>query len=135
MSSNSSRNILITGGARGIGRCLSRHFLSAGHRVFILDIHEEELSHTVDVNLKQYHPHLSSSICNLRSINDIRFSVKEAADFFGGRIDVLINNGGIASPYWKDGKTMEDLDTFAEWQAYIETNLTVGDVDTLLFRY
>jgi NAD(P)-dependent dehydrogenase (short-subunit alcohol dehydrogenase family) len=37
---------------------------------------------------------------------------------------VLINNGGIASPHWKDGKTMLDRETLSEWRAYIDTNLT-----------
>ena len=32
--------------------------------------------------------------------------------------------GGIATPYWKDGKTMEDPETLDQWNAYIETNLT-----------
>jgi NAD(P)-dependent dehydrogenase (short-subunit alcohol dehydrogenase family) len=66
----------------------------------------------------------ATSLCNLRDIEDIRKSVKKAVDFFGGRIDVLINNGGIATPYWKDGKTMEDPETIQEWKAYMETNLT-----------
>ena len=37
--------------------------------------------------------------------------VRKVADFFGGHIDTLINNGGIAAPYWKDVKTMEDPET------------------------
>ncbi|KAF2138949.1 uncharacterized protein K452DRAFT_310918 [Aplosporella prunicola CBS 121167] len=119
-----SKSILISGGARGIGRCMARKFLEKGHRVYILDIDEDELSHTVDTHLKSHHPRIGSSICNLRNVSDIRDKVKKAADFFDGRIDVLINNGGIATPQWKDGKTMKDLDTIDEWQAYVETNLT-----------
>ncbi|KAF2834762.1 short chain alcohol dehydrogenase [Patellaria atrata CBS 101060] len=121
-----SRAVLISGGARGIGRCLSRRFLERGDRVVIFDIDEEELSHTTNIHLKQYSSNdkLRSEICNLRDVKDIREKVKKAAAFFGGRIDVLINNGGIASPKWKDNKTMEEPDTIDEWQAYIETNLT-----------
>lgn len=122
--SRPSRAILISGGARGIGRGLARTFLQKGHRVFILDIDEGELSHTVNVHLKAYSDRVSSSSCNLRDVNDIRKTVAKAAEFLGGRIDVLINNGGIAHPYWKDGKTMEDPDTLEQWQAYLETNLT-----------
>jgi ribonuclease Z len=55
----------------------------------------------------------------LRSVKTVR----KAADFFGGRIDTLINNGGIAAPYWKEGKTMEDPETLDQWKAYIETSL------------
>jgi len=119
-----SKAILISGGARGIGRCLCRTFLERGHRVFILDIDEAELEYTTAVHLKTYSSRLSSALCDLRNVDDIRIKINNAAAFFGGRIDVLINNGGIASPYWKDGKTMEDPDTLQEWKSYIEVNLT-----------
>jgi ribonuclease Z len=121
-----ARNIIVSGGARGIGRALSRMFLEAGHRVYIFDIDKDELEHTTKVHLKTYldEGKLSSALCNLRDVKDIRTKVVEAAKFFDNRVDVLVNNGGIANPQWKDGKTMEDPDTFDEWQAYIDTNLT-----------
>jgi ribonuclease Z len=121
-----ARNIIVSGGARGIGRAFSRMFLEGGHKVFIFDIDEDELQYTTKVHLKKYYEEkkVESAICDLRNVNDIRAKVKEAAKFFDNSIDVLINNGGIASPQWKDGKTMEDPDTFEEWQAYIDTNLT-----------
>lgn len=120
------RNIIVSGGAQGIGRALSRYFLEAGNKVYILDIKEDELKYCTEVHLGKYHKEgkVGSAICNLRDVDDIRQTVKKAADFFDGRIDVLVNNGGIASPQWSDGKTMEDTSTFPEWQAYIETNLT-----------
>ncbi|KAF2794425.1 short chain alcohol dehydrogenase [Melanomma pulvis-pyrius CBS 109.77] len=123
---NPSKNILVSGGARGIGRALSRMFLEAGHRVFIFDYDEDELEYTKTVHLVQYYKDekVESALCNLRDLNDIRSKVPVAAKFFNNRIDVLVNNGSIASPYWKDGKTMEDPATLDEWQAYIETNLT-----------
>ena len=94
--------------------------------MFILDVNEEELKHTTEVHLRPFFENKSvlSSLCDLRSIDDIREAAKKAATFFDNRIDVLINNGGISSPFWKDGKTMEDFGTSAEWQAYVETNLT-----------
>ncbi|KAI0015918.1 hypothetical protein F4780DRAFT_33058 [Xylariomycetidae sp. FL0641] len=121
-----AKTAIVSGGARGIGRCIARRFLERGFKVFIFDINDEELKHTTQTHLKQYSDAkaLSSAICNLRDVQDIRTKVKEAADFLDGRIDVLVNNGGIASPKWKDEKTMMDQDTFSEWQAYIETNLT-----------
>ena len=119
-----SKAVLISGGAQGIGRCLARHFLKKGHRVYILDVNEEELAYTTKTHLKSYGSNVTSSVCNLRDISQIREHVAKAADFFGGRIDVLLHNAGIASPQWKDGKTMEDLATMDEWIAYVETNTT-----------
>ncbi|KAF2010986.1 short chain alcohol dehydrogenase [Aaosphaeria arxii CBS 175.79] len=121
-----SRNIVVSGGARGIGRALSRYLLEAGHRVYIFDIDEDELKYTTTTHLSQYHREgkVDSAVCNLRDVEDIRSKVATAAKFFNQKIDVLINNGGIASPQWSEGKTMEDPSTYKEWQAYIETNLT-----------
>jgi NAD(P)-dependent dehydrogenase (short-subunit alcohol dehydrogenase family) len=67
--------------------------------VFILDIDEAELEHTTKVHLKKFAPNVSSAICDLRDVSDIRKKVKQAAEFFGGRIDVLINNGGTRHRY------------------------------------
>ena len=63
-----TKNILITGGARGIGRSLSRGMLAKGHRVYILDIDEKELRHTTDVHLKEHSSRIGSSVCNLRDV-------------------------------------------------------------------
>jgi NAD(P)-dependent dehydrogenase (short-subunit alcohol dehydrogenase family) len=82
------------------------------------------LKHTTQVHLKQHAERHGSALCDLRDVSEIREKVKEAADFFGGRIDVLINNGGIATPYWKDGKSMDDPDVLEQWQVYVDTNLT-----------
>jgi NAD(P)-dependent dehydrogenase (short-subunit alcohol dehydrogenase family) len=123
--------------AQGIGRCLARHFLQLGHKVFILDFAEEELKHTALVHLKEYTDagRLGHMLCNLREKEEIRTAAQKAVEFFSdgkdeesgdgnGRIHVLINNGGISNPYWKDGATMEDPATSEQWQAYVETNLS-----------
>lgn len=114
-----SKTALISGGAKGIGRCLVRRFLENGYRVWVLDIDEEELKHTTQVHLRQYYDTnaVGSAICDLRDTEDIQKKVAEGVEFLGGRIGVLVNNGGIAAPQWKDGKMMADEQTLAEWQA------------------
>lgn len=110
---------IISGGARGIGRTLVRRFLELEYKVYFLDIDEQELKHTTHVHLKEYYDAgmLESSICNLRNVDEIRDKINKAAGFLGGKVDVVINNGGIATPQWKDGKSMFDMDTFDEWHA------------------
>jgi len=114
-----NKTALISGGARGIGRCIARRFLERGYRTYILDIDEEELKHTATVHLKQYYDkkQVNYAVCNLRSVDEIRDKVKVAAEFLGGRIEVLVNNGGIATPNWADGQTMANLDTMGQWKA------------------
>lgn len=115
------KTALISGGARGIGRCLVRRFCERGYHVYIFDIDEVELEHTTKVHLKQYSDSgaLGSSICNLRDVAGIQEKVDVAAKFLGGTIDVVVNNGGIAAPHWKDGRTMADKETLSEWQAFV----------------
>jgi NAD(P)-dependent dehydrogenase (short-subunit alcohol dehydrogenase family) len=122
----STRHIVVSGGARGIGRAISRALLEAGHRVYIFDIDEGELNYTTTVHLARYFQDgkVKAALCNLRDVKEIRSKVAATLEFFNNRIDVLVNNGGIANPKWSDEKTMEDPSTIDEWQAYLETNLT-----------
>ena len=94
--------------------------------MFILDFNEEELKHTAETHLHAYvaNRSLGYAVCNLRDIEDIRATAEKAAAFFDKRIDVLINNGGISTPFWKDDMDMSSFETAAQWQAYVETNLT-----------
>ncbi|KAM0354943.1 hypothetical protein ACHAPU_000783 [Fusarium lateritium] len=121
-----TRTAIVSGGARGIGRTLVRYFLEKGYRVFVLDIDEEELNYTLQTHLKSYYEKdaVDSAICDLRDTDAIHDKIQQAAKFLGGRIDVVINNGGIAAPHWRDGKTIMDRETLSEWRAYIDTNLT-----------
>lgn len=120
----SESKILISGGSQGIGRAIGRHFAERGHKIFLLDIDKEGLKHTAEVHLKQYPDLVAWSECDLSDIEAIRTTVKKAADYFGGRIDFLINNAGISYPYWPDGKTMEDPSTLDIWRKYLDVNLT-----------
>lgn len=89
------KTAIISGGARGIGRSLVRRFLEKGYKVFVLDIDQEELTHTVKNHLQKYSDDklLGFRICDLRNVDDIQKAIDEAAKFLGGRIDVLVNNG------------------------------------------
>ncbi|KAG8626926.1 hypothetical protein KVT40_005871 [Elsinoe batatas] len=95
---------IVSGGARGIGRCITRRFLELNYHVFILDI-----------------KHLSSAVCDLTSAQSIQDSISAAVSFFPtSRIDVLVNNGGIAHPIWKDGADMSDPSTLEQWNQSAE---------------
>lgn len=121
------KNILLTGGARGIGRAIARHLLSLpkNHKIFIVDIDEEELKYSCETHLKAYHPRVSYCVADLGQPSEIREAVHKAADFLDGHVHVLINNAGIARSNWTIGNgTMADPATAEQWDEYIRINLT-----------
>ena len=62
----------------------------------------------------------------LQSKNQVLPHIIFNNDFFAGKIDVLVNNGGVKNPYWRNRRTMEDPETTEEWKAYVEMNLTAA---------
>ena len=122
------KRVVIAGGAQGIGRALARVLLETGHWVYIFDINEGELNHTVDTHLKQYTnadpPKLRANVCDMRDEKAIKTTIANASQFFQHNIDVLVNMGGISTPQWKEGATMEDEATLGQWRAFMDTNLT-----------
>lgn len=122
--------ILITGGARGIGRGLFRHFLHTGHSVYILDCNAEELNH-VKTLADGWKPSDSQStwhaaLCDLRDRARVAEVVEDVGKVFDGRLDVLINNAFATPHVWSHERAMEDAsdDIMAEWDAKIAVGLT-----------
>eukprot|EP00743_Colponemidia_sp_Colp-15_P006924 GILK01007473.1.p1 GENE.GILK01007473.1~~GILK01007473.1.p1 ORF type:complete len:277 (+),score=28.36 GILK01007473.1:41-832(+) len=88
--------VLITGGAQGIGKALSLHFLQLGYAVVACDIDAvagdeltKEAANPADFLFVQ---------CDVSSEESVDNFVTSAIAQFG-RIDVLINNAAIANPY------------------------------------
>lgn len=109
------KNVLITGGARGIGFEIARQFANDGAAISIFDNNvpnlvkaKEQLSKIADVvNV------FDVDVSNQQQVIDAVQNVEEK-----GAIDVLINNAGIAieTPF---------LDiTAEEWRRIVDINLT-----------
>ena len=126
-------NYLIAGGARGIGRGLARRLVPQGCKVSLLDHNHDELSHALRLisetssdRAKTSQTELACSglvegkVCDLRSPSQIQSGVAAADSFFGGRLDVLINNAANTAAV--GAKSFEEL-TLEDWHASVETNL------------
>lgn len=119
-----SKNFLITGAARGIGRGLSRLLLSKGHRVFLFDNNQSELDHLRE-NLPKLCPGADRKTWqimqgDLTKPSDITQAASDASTFFDGKLDVLINNA-FSGPV---GTTPFAELSLEEWTRIIQTNLT-----------
>ena len=127
-SAGKALNILITGGARGIGRGLFRQFLSKGHRVIILDSNTEELDH-VRLQADKWSKTQGSwhaLQCDLSKREQIKDAVRMVKETFEGKLDVLINNAFPTTLQIAKDRTMESEgdDIEAEWDLKIAIGLT-----------
>ena len=106
---------LITGGARGIGGTTAFLFAKEGAKVGILDLREEGLRKIKDQAEKKGIA-LRTFVGDVSKKDQIESVMQEFVQEFG-RIDVLVNNAGIAisRPFLE--KTVED------WKKTLEVNL------------
>ncbi len=107
-----TKNVLITGGTRGIGAACSRIFSRNGYTVYAIYNQDEKSAKGLEkeIGCKIYKADISN-----------RDSIKKVVDEIinnAGRIDVLVNNAGIAGQ-----KLFIDLEDI-EWDNIINTNLT-----------
>jgi 3-oxoacyl-[acyl-carrier protein] reductase len=106
--------VVVTGAARGIGFEVARHFLTEGSQVFLCDRDSEGLAEAAT--------HLSSegkvrlAVCDVGEEDQVE-SMAEAAEGFLGRVDVLVNNAGVAvvAPVLSE--------TAARWDEVLRVNL------------
>lgn len=113
----SPTRILITGGGRGIGRAIALRFAREGAQVAIAARTSDELDAVV-AEIEAAGGSGMAAQMNLRDHGSIEAAVYRAVDFFGGAIDVLVNNAGIF-----EIKPFEDVD-LGLWERMLEVNLT-----------
>jgi 3-oxoacyl-[acyl-carrier protein] reductase len=109
----SMRTALITGASRGIGKACAQALASSGHRVILAARSAEKLAEVAkEIGAEAFV--LEMDLANRDSITS---GITRAAKDFG-RIDVLVNNAGIA----KDGLAVRMKQ--ADWEAVLGTNLS-----------
>ncbi len=107
------KNVLITGGASGIGRATAARFLEEGCAVCVLD-RDTTARERVATDLPALTATIGADVSNLMQV---RAAVGEAIERMGS-IDVLINNAGISIRH-------DFLDiTPEEWAEVLGVNLT-----------
>lgn len=126
---HSALKILLTGGARGIGRGLFRHFLQSGHQVIVLDSNKEELEYVKKEAEKwssRGKGNWQTIQCDLSKREEIKSAVSKVEQDFGGQLDVLINNAFPTTLSLSDDRRMEaEGDSMEqEWDIKLAIGLT-----------
>lgn len=109
------KNILITGGSRGLGYAIAKKCIAEGAKVVIT-------GRSIDT-LITVQNELGTDKCNVLEfdVRDVKLfadKIREAANLLGGRIDCLVNNAGI-SIHGINYKTCTEED----WDKQMDTNL------------
>lgn len=106
------KRVLISGGARGIGRALVEYFTAQGYAVAFIYRQNDEAASDVSKQTGAY-----AIRADLSDAAEATMAAGRARELLGG-IDVLINNAGIASI----GLFTDVSDT--DWRRMIDTNLS-----------
>ena len=111
MNSNHKKVVIVTGAARGIGLATSKLFLKNNYKVAMVDRDFNELK-KIKIDGSN-HKIFNFDISDVKTNN---IMVKKIFQW-GKRIDVLINNAGVA-----DFGKIEKV-SYKKWRTIMETNL------------
>lgn len=106
---------MVTGAARGIGLATAKRFLTDTWRVVLLDIDAEALNRSCAALPDP--DAILSICCDVADASGVKQALAAVAQKFG-RLDVLVNNAGIAI-----FKPILNL-TYEEWSRVLAVNLT-----------
>ncbi|SNR78158.1 NAD(P)-dependent dehydrogenase, short-chain alcohol dehydrogenase family [Lutibacter agarilyticus] len=88
------KTAIVTGGSSGIGKAISLALAQQGASVYILDMDEKGAADTVE-NIQNKGGFAVYKKCNIAIKDDVELAIKDAAKL-EGRLDIIINNAGIA---------------------------------------
>ncbi|RIN10655.1 SDR family oxidoreductase [Staphylococcus xylosus] len=87
------KNIIVTGGNKGIGQQISKDFSELGANVIVIGRDQSSLSETLDL-LSENNGNHSIYALDITKINEVEKTIKQIIMSYG-TIDVLVNNAGI----------------------------------------
>ncbi|OGU57722.1 MAG: hypothetical protein A2X64_06510 [Ignavibacteria bacterium GWF2_33_9] len=113
------KTVIITGGAKGIGRCAAIQLLAAGANVCVFDIDSVAIE-----KLNKEHPEIFTVKTDITDPSNVKSSISAVFDKFR-TVDVLVNNAGYihSAPLISIGA--DGLKTYPveKWERTIQTNL------------
>ena len=121
-----NKNVLVTGGTRGIGEAISREFAKKGYDLIINYVNSNDKAQNLKQELeKEYNIKVLPIQTDISNEIAIKNMVDTAINEFG-KIDVLVNNAGIVIDREFEDRTVED------WKKTLDINLIAPFVLTKL---
>ena len=94
MFSLEGKKVIVTGGARGIGKTVAEHMAMMGADIAVVDLLTDVAEETAGQIAKTYGVKSKAYICDVTNPDQVEKTVNQITDDFGG-LDVLFNNAGI----------------------------------------
>ena len=110
------KTVLITGGSRGIGKCIAENLAKNGYNVVLNYNKSEKQAKQIQKELMEQGIKIETCKADVSNREEVKKLVKFTLNKFGN-IDVLINNAGIAKLQMFNDITDED------WNEMLGTNL------------
>lgn len=121
-----NKNVLVTGGTRGIGEAISREFAKKGYDLIINYVNSNDKAQNLKQELeKEYNIKVLPIQTDISNEISIKNMVDTAINEFG-KINVLVNNAGIVIDREFEDRTVED------WKKTLDINLIAPFVLTKL---
>ena len=119
-----SSNIIVTGGASGIGLAFAEHLLGLEARVWILDRDQAALAR-VARHFQGMPQHIRCRMCDVSIESQVVATVQDIEEESGG-IDVLINNAAVLKDQALVSKLRGNMKkhSLTDWQETLQSNLT-----------
>jgi 3-oxoacyl-[acyl-carrier protein] reductase len=110
------KTVLITGGSRGIGKCIAENLAKEGYNVVLNYNKSEKQAKQIKKDLEEQGINIEICKADVSKREEVKKLIKFTLNKFGN-IDVLINNAGIAKL-----QMFNDI-TDSDWNEMISTNL------------
>lgn len=101
--------VLITGASRGIGKATAIEFAKKGYNVVINYVRDDKVAYDLkDFLIENYDVDVLTIKADVSKEDEVKAMVEKAINHFG-KIDVLVNNAGIAIDTTFEDKTVENF--------------------------